>query len=378
MRRKIFLPMLVLAIAAVVPACDFAKVGARCSASQGAARNNTHVLFCVKGKWKATVTIGQAAEIVMSSWPGSVTGGPAEVRATSGGAFPGMTFFVKTRGGQPAANVDVKLTATSGPGFSGTSFTVRTNGAGAVNTTPGQSGMPNVTMGSGVGDVKVDINAGPLPTPIGSFVIKVSGGAPSVVAAVSGRDQQITAGGTFQPWVFEVRDSKGAPTIPSTVKVNSGGLSGVSYTQSGATITVTAPPQYVAANQQSLTVEVSGAEPFKMTTFATGYTNWTIVAGAPDDADIYGDDQSAPVNTRFANSLVVDVIDAYGNSVTGLPITYTSIDGGSGASGTTMPNFYFNPISAVFVDANGTAGAWTVRADIPGLGTYDFSLTNTP
>ena len=34
--------------------------------------------------------------------------------------------------------------------------------------------------------------------------------------------------------------------------------------------------------------------------------------------------------------------------------------------------------SAVFVDANGTAGAWTVRADIPGLGTYDFSLTNTP
>ena len=165
MRRKIFLPMLVLAIAAVVPACDFAKVGARCSASRGAARNNTHVLFCVKGKWKATVTIGQAAEIVMSSWPGSVTGGPAEVRATSGGAFPGMTFFVKTRGGQPAANVDVKLTATSGPGFSGTSFTVRTNGAGAVNTTPGQSGMPNVTMGSGVGDVKVDINAGPLPTP---------------------------------------------------------------------------------------------------------------------------------------------------------------------------------------------------------------------
>ena len=65
-------------------------------------------------------------------------------------------------------------------------------------------------------------------------MIKVSGGAPSVVAAVSGRDQQITAGGTFQPWVFEVRDSKGAPTIPSTVKVNSGGLSGVSYTQSGA------------------------------------------------------------------------------------------------------------------------------------------------
>lgn len=377
MRRRIFVSSLVLVIAAVLPACQVAKVGARCNASQGAARNNTHVLFCVKGKWKATVTIGQAADIVMSSWPGSVTGGPAEVRAAPGGAFPSTMFFVKTRGGQRAANVEVKLTATSGPGFSGQSFTVRTNGVGAVNTTPGQGGMPNVTMGSGVGDVKVDINAGPLPAPIGSFVVKVTGGAPASVPAIAGGDQQITAGGSFQPWVFEVRDSKGAPTIPSTVKVSSAGLSGVSYTQSGATITVTAPPQYVAANQQSLTVEVTGADPFKMPTVATGSTKWTIVAGAPDDADIYGDDQSAPINSRFANSLVVDVIDAYGNSVTGLPITYTSIPGGSGASGTTMPNFYFNPISAVFIDANGTAGAWTVRADIPGLGTYDFSLTNT-
>jgi len=378
MRRKVILSLLVLALAAVLPACQFAKVGARCSASQGSARNDSHVLFCVKGRWKASLTIGQAADFIVGTWPGSVAGLAPEYTATAGGAFPSLVVAVKTRSGQPAANTDVTFTATSGPGFAGPqSFSVRSNAIGTVYTwDTGASAMPAVRMGSGVGDVKVNITAGPLRDPVASFVLHVNGGTPTSLEAVTGRDQRITAGEAFQPWTFDVRDSIGNPVIASSIEVDGGALSGVSFSQSGGTITVTAGPQYAARQQQSLVVRATVAPKLGSAKTVLGYTTWTVVPGPPDDIDIDGDAQTAPVNTRFSGSLVVDVIDEYGNSVTGVDVTFTPIPAVSGASGTTTPNFNFNPFKAVFVDANNVSGEWTVRAEVAGLSTYDFTLTN--
>lgn len=53
----------------VLAGCNMAKVGAKCRNGAAPARDATHVLFCQKGKWARVMTIGQAADFIMSGCP---------------------------------------------------------------------------------------------------------------------------------------------------------------------------------------------------------------------------------------------------------------------------------------------------------------------
>jgi hypothetical protein len=114
----------------------------------------------------------------------------------------------------------------------------------------------------------------------------------------------------------------------------------------------------------------------------------TQVVGAVGDAilNYLGDSQSTPVNTFFPNGLMFDIININPKLAGGAAVTFTAPS--SGASGT-----FSNGTNSITVHtttlgsvgdansgpfkANGIAGSYTVTASIPGLGTDDFTLTNT-
>jgi tagatose-1,6-bisphosphate aldolase non-catalytic subunit AgaZ/GatZ len=114
----------------------------------------------------------------------------------------------------------------------------------------------------------------------------------------------------------------------------------------------------------------------------------TQVVGAVGDAilNYLGDSQSTPVNTFFPNGLMFDIININPKLAGGAAVTFTAPS--SGASGT-----FSNGTNSITVHtttlgsvgdansgpfkANGIAGSYTVTASIPGLGTDNFTLTNT-
>ena len=114
----------------------------------------------------------------------------------------------------------------------------------------------------------------------------------------------------------------------------------------------------------------------------------TQVVDAVGDAilNYLGDSQSTPVNTFFPNGLMFDIININPKLAGGAAVTFTAPS--SGASGT-----FSNGTNSITVHtttlgsvgdansgpfkANGIAGSYTVTASIPGLGTDNFTLTNT-
>ncbi len=70
-RRSVALLVLAASLLTVA-GCDMVKQGAKCRNGAAPGRDATHVLFCQGGKWKRVMTIGQAADFIMSTWPSNV------------------------------------------------------------------------------------------------------------------------------------------------------------------------------------------------------------------------------------------------------------------------------------------------------------------
>lgn len=372
MRRRSVVALAALMLT-VLPACQFAKVGARCSANQGAARNTTHVLFCVKGRWKASLTIGQAADIIISTWPGRVdVVRGADITVTAGQTLPPVVLSVITKGGRPAEGAEVRLRS---PGlFAGADEVKFTTLAGGFLST----GAIGPRVGSKTGDYVVEVSAGPLPNVLTTLKVKVVADKPASMVMVSGNDQRITAGGTFQPWVVKVLDALGNPVPGIKFATSVSGLDGsLNITDNNGTYTITAPAQYESGTL-GLTLGITETGPTGIvTTLASVQIRGTIDSGPVVDALISGGGQTATVNTAFASPVQVMAVDQYDNPVPGTTVTLTIVPGMSGASGTiTSSNTLFTTGAQAFLQANGTAGEWIVRADVAGLGTHDFVLEN--
>ncbi|MBX7070090.1 MAG: hypothetical protein K1X38_11940 [Microthrixaceae bacterium] len=356
-----------LAVAAtvlIVPACKFAKVGGRCAAAQGPARTATHVLFCVDGRWKQTLTIGQAADFIIGQWPGSATSSAGnDIYSSPFSRLPEFDLTVTNRAGKPAANTTVTLSLT-GPGISGAHRSeFRTDARGIfrfVQPHPlivGPLGVYTLTW------------SGPHPTPILTQRIHKAG-RPASVALLSGDNQTITAGQQLAPFEFEVRDSNGVPVKGARVKLElSEGLEIVSATNGLVVVRGTG-----RTDAGRSTVRLVAYEPAPLGgdwALGTATASYTVNAGPIDDALIYGDLQSANTGAGFSYPLSVRPIDAYGNSVRNA-VTFTVVPGASGASGAISPA----GTNTVTATANEIAGDWGVRADIAGLGSFVFELEN--
>ncbi|MES2393005.1 MAG: hypothetical protein V4555_15270 [Acidobacteriota bacterium] len=131
---------------------------------------------------------------------------------------------------------------------------------------------------------------------------------------------------------------------------------------------------------QSLTV-ADTTDPMQASTQTT-----TVIAGAPAAVQtLSGGGQSAALGATFISPLVARVVDAFGNPVKGVAVTFTAP-----ASG---PHLSFNGTSGTLTvtsDVNGLAttgtttliadyivGSYSVAASAPGLSSASFTMKNT-
>jgi hypothetical protein len=91
--------------------------------------------------------------------------------------------------------------------------------------------------------------------------------------------------------------------------------------------------------------------------------------------------QVAAINTKFANPLLVQPIDANGNCLAQVPITFTAPSSGPSAilSASTVKSDPTTCSSQVTATANGVAGGpYNVTATSPGVPSVTFPMTNIP
>ncbi|MEZ6186442.1 MAG: choice-of-anchor Q domain-containing protein [Planctomycetota bacterium] len=90
-----------------------------------------------------------------------------------------------------------------------------------------------------------------------------------------------------------------------------------------------------------------------------------------------GNNQSAFVNTPFANSLRVRVLNGAGNPQVGVTVTYAPSTGGASATlSSTTATTDSNGVAEVTATANGTGGSYTVLVTVPSGASATFTLTN--
>ncbi|MCL4313040.1 MAG: hypothetical protein M1131_02740 [Actinobacteria bacterium] len=179
------------------------------------------------------------------------------------------------------------------------------------------------------------------------------------------------------------------PGVVVTYAAPTTGASGsFSNTSTGTTTVATnsngiaTPPSFIANDQAGSYVVTAvtsyGTASFELTNTAVGIpASITAVAGS---------DQSTTVGTSFAEQLQAQVLDANGDPVSGVTVTFTAPGGGlpsgtftSGGTSTQATTNEEGIAIALPFTANLSAGTYNVYANVSGLSTSAvFSLTNLP
>jgi predicted outer membrane repeat protein len=222
--------------------------------------------------------------------------------------------------------------------------------------------------------------------PAAAYTLANLVGAPALISTYAGNNQStaVTTGFATALSVL-VTDAFGNPVPGASVTFNASdngtgpgaafGANGQSTAVTNAQGIATAPA--LVANQTAGTFAVSAAVGNLSTTFALTNTSATAMALI----GIAGGNQSTTASTVFGNRLAVLAIDAFGNAVPGLSVTFTAPNsaGSAGASfadtATVVTNSHGLAIAPALT-ANATAGSYTVAASGGGLLTT-FGLSST-
>jgi hypothetical protein len=246
-------------------------------------------------------------------------------------------------GGAVATSADVSTTLIGAIGKNGASGAAYAFPAGAV-----VAALPGTTPQS------MAVTA-PFATPLAVHVTDTLTAVPLVDVAVRFVASPVGASGTFSGSATAdvITDGNGDATAPAfTANATNG-----SYVVSVAVGGVTTPV-------------------FNLTNLPTSATRMAIVTG---------NGQSAIIGTAVVDPLSVIILDASGNGINGVPVTFTApasgaggafVGGGATANVTTNSNGFAN---APLLTANTVAGAYTVTAIATGIATpARFSLVNLP
>lgn len=324
MKRSFVLLLLVATIAtATLTGCNTVKAGTRCKAGSAPGRDATHVLFCQKGRWTRTVTIGQAADILLGNLPGKIE--PAGVTSTTslagGGVADSLRFRATTRNGKPLTNAKVSISWPAvGPGLDPSSPTT------AETISDGSVSFPFSVANGVVGDF--DLTAKIDGTDL-KAVIRISNrpGRTESIRVLSGDQQTVPAGTTLSaPMVVKVTDKFGNPASGRKVVF-----------EYQATLTNPKVVVDTDANGQAALTNVSArTTPGEFKVYATSDNNLlpiasfthTIVAGSPWSIDVEtaASPLTAATGAAFPEALKVRVKDVYGNGVAaGLTVSFTVV-----------------------------------------------------
>lgn len=361
--------------------CDMVKAGARCSAKSGPGRDATHVLFCQKGRWTRVMTIGQAADFIISTWPTAVEvveGGGGQTTAINS-AFSPVAVRVTRKDGSVVAGADVTFSApATGASLANNNTVVATDASGIARFTPVANG---VLGGYGVA---ATVNGGYAPYVV--FGLNNAAGAPVGISVVSGGGQSATAGTQFADAVV-VKAVDSAGNTLTNVKI---------------AFSTTAPgmwfgPAEAFAGENGLasttigTGNVSGRKTITATVVGTTVSSTfdlDVVAAAVNHANdsSAGDGQTAnsashPTDPLKVNSpLNVFLSDTFGNPAVGVPVQFVITPGtASGtfdATGTTSATILVgsNGAASAFLHSDGANGSFTVTATFDGQ-THPYTFT---
>lgn len=198
--------LLVALVLVTASGCQTVRQGTKCKVGTAPGRDATHVLFCVNGKWKRALTIGQAAQILLAKKPVSITAISGVITATAGSTAPiELAALVKNGDGSAATDVNVTFSLpTSGAGGTLTGpSTVKTAADGVARV----SFLPNTVAGS----FSVSAAAENVVSPA-TFSGTVAAGPLATVSVVSGNNQTTPTDDVFgAPFVSKSTDRYGNP-----------------------------------------------------------------------------------------------------------------------------------------------------------------------
>ncbi len=264
--------------------------------------------------------------------------------------------------GNPIAGQEVLFEVTAGGGSAVArrpvtdANGVATVGAWTLGETPGINTLRATAVG-------LTLAGSPV-----SFTATATAGTPTAMAAVGGNNQTATAGAvvTVAPSVI-VRDSRGNPVAGVTV-VFTPGTGGGSVT-GGSAVTNAAGVASVGswrlgntAGAQTLVASLAGVPDVIFTATAT--------AGAASAVQVVGDSvlASFPVNSFVSPLPTLRVVDANGNPVSGVNVTFEAVTGvGSVLTGATRTTGADGLAQVGTWRIGTTAGVYRIRAVVTGV-----------
>ena len=285
---------------------------------------------------------------------------------------------VTTPGQQPvgaSVTVEFRVTGSDGQPFAGTSVAFSAN-AGTVSpasATTGSTGTASTswTLGTTVGTQTLTATAGGRSATVS---VTTQAGAPAAFAKVSGDNQAGPVGQALaNPVVVSVKDAFGNPLAGQSVAfaVTAGG---------GSVGAATATTQADGNASVSWTMGSAPGTNTLTATHALGTVtfNATGQVGAPAAiTKVAGDNQSATVGTAVATAPRVKVVDAQGNGVSGVAVTFAVASGGGSVTGGSATTGSDGTAAVGSWTLGATPGANTLTASATGLTAVTFTATGT-
>ncbi|MET0226152.1 MAG: Ig-like domain-containing protein, partial [Dokdonella sp.] len=254
--------------------------------------------------------------------------------------------------------------------------------AGTATTDSNGRAAITATAGSVAGTYVVDAHVAGVGA-AAVFALTNDAGLPAGIASSGGNLQSAAVTTPFGlPLAVNVVDAFNNPVAGVSVNFTVGAAAnGASATLSAASaVTGSDGSASVTATANSLagvytaTASVAGVG-------STATFQLTNLAGSPASIVASGGGaQSAAVGTPFAQPLVVQALDAFGNAVPNVAVTFAVTPSNVGASATlsaTVATTGSDGHASVGATANTIAGSYHVTASVGAATAADFSLTNT-
>lgn len=309
----------------------------------------------------------------------SATNTPGAAAAVSVVSGTGQSAAVTTAFAAPLV---AKVSDAFGNAVAGVTIAFAAPGSGARATLSAPGGVSDAqgrvsitaTAGTVTGTYNVTASAAGDQTP---FALTNTAGAAAAIAVVSGTPQTATVNTAFAaPLVVEVRDAFGNLVSGASVAFTAPGT--------GASATPSAPTASTGSNGRAQVTATAGtiAGAYAITATVNGQsTTFALTNTAGPAATVSassGSPQSTAVNTAFAAPLVARVVDAFGNPVAGVTVSF-STPAGTTSAALSAATAVSGPDGTAQVTATARThtGSYSATASASGAASATFALTNT-
>jgi adhesin/invasin len=288
-----------------------------------------------------------------------------EQTAPAGSVLPDpLVVAVTDEFGNPIEGVTIAWTAEGGGSVSEATTVTDAQGRASVTRTLGPTAGTQTTLATSEG-----LAGSPVV-----FTHTVTAGSASGVLIVSGDDQTGPPRQTLpDPLVVQVVDGDGNAVVGAAVTwvVTAGGgtldpTTGTTDTNGNASTSWTLGSSAGANVAQAIVSGVGQAE----------FTAAAAAGTASDIRIVSGNSQTAPAGSRLPAGLVVQVLDADDNPVSGVTVTWSVEAGGGSVSPATAATGADGQASTVWTLGSGI-GRQRVDASAPGAGSVRFEATST-